>query len=126
MAIAKNSVMKSVMRVALPATAAAGILLPGTAAHAAYDARSCNGYRSCQTASIPSHSSQHWVRISGGSSGCIFSWKLRDTTNGVVVHSGNRTSGVLSWTTVYGLYASYRLEVSTGACNVNGGIRNYT
>jgi hypothetical protein len=126
MTIAKNSVLKSVMRIALPATAAVGMLLPGTAAQAAYDKKSCNGYGYCQTASIPPHSSQHWVRISGGSSGCIFSWVLRDTTNGKVVDSGSKTTGSLPWKTVYGLYASYRLEASTGACNVTGNISNYT
>lgn len=127
MTISKNSVMKSVIRIALPATAAFGMLLPGTAAQAAYDEKSCTGRGSCQTGSISPHSSQHWVRISGTSSGCIFSWKLRDTTNNKVVDSGDRSTGSLPWRTVYGLYASYRLEVSSGAvCNVSGRISNYT
>src|SRR5262245_28090277 len=96
-----SSRIKKLIAVSGVATAVA--VVAATPAYAAYDEVHCyvQPYSWCSTAPpyIPSHSSQHWVRVMG-------SWGLAldvyDHTNGRKVWSG---TGNGRWVTIYGLYS---------------------
>ncbi|MGW0807765.1 hypothetical protein [Nonomuraea sp. NPDC002799] len=80
---------------------------------------------------LRSHRSQHWVRVDlGAKLGSTVHWKLVDAANGIVVDEGDAVGGpnCVCDKTVYGLYGSYILKVSTNVANGGdrGAIFNHT
>lgn len=93
----------------------------------AYDTGSCDvTFSSCNTRSIPSHATQHWIEITVSTSlFCGANFQLIDSSNGAVVATGSIGANRDVSGTVYGLYGSYYLHVYNSCWDTTGVIANW-